>query len=70
MDDNRLTFTVGEAAALAGISPRSAYGLIRLGKFPSIRLGHRLVVPRAALLRLLDGETETAGATRSQGAPG
>jgi len=45
----RAVLTVGEAAAVLGISRGLAYELARSGELPVIRLGRRLVVPRAAL---------------------
>jgi len=45
--------TVEEAAHLLRIGRNSAYEAIRRGEIPAIRIGHRLLVPRAALERLL-----------------
>lgn len=50
-----LVWTVEETAGLLGISRGSAYEQVRLGNIPSIRLGGRIVVPRAALDKLLAG---------------
>lgn len=50
---DRLTFSVGEAAHLLGISRGLAYEQVRLGKLPVIRFGRRLLVPRVALERML-----------------
>jgi len=49
----RLTHTVEEAGKLLGLSRNSAYALARTGELPTIRLGKRLLVPKAALERLL-----------------
>jgi excisionase family DNA binding protein len=56
---DRLTLSVEEAASLAGISRNSAYEAVRRGELPVIRVGRRLLVPRAALLRLLNGGEAT-----------
>ena len=56
----RLTYTVEEAGRLLGLSRNSTYEAARTGELPTIRLGRRLLVPRAALERLL----ESAGATQ------
>lgn len=58
----RLTLTVEEAAAALGIGRGLAYEQIRQGTFPvrALRIGVRIVVPRAPLLALL-GITETEG---------
>ena len=55
----RLTYTVEEAGRLLGLSRNSTYEAARTGELPTIRLGRRVLVPRAALERLL----ESAGAT-------
>jgi excisionase family DNA binding protein len=52
--EGRLVVTVTEAAELLGISRGLAYELARAGQLPSLRLGRRLVVPRAALLEWLE----------------
>ncbi len=49
----RLTVSVEESAQMLGISRAFAYELVRKNEIPSIKLGRRLVVPLAALLRLL-----------------
>jgi excisionase family DNA binding protein len=53
--------TVTEAAAYLRISRGSAYEAARRGQLPTIRLGRRLLVPRAALNRMLDLVGETPG---------
>jgi excisionase family DNA binding protein len=53
-EDGRLTWTVTEAAKLLGISPTSAYEAARKGELPVRVIGRRMLVPRVALLRLLD----------------
>ena len=55
---DKLTLTVTECARLLGISRGSAYEGIRRGEIPSVRLGRRLLVPRAALERMLEGQTQ------------
>jgi excisionase family DNA binding protein len=55
--DQRVTLTVEEAAKLLGIGRGTAYEAARRGEIPTIRLGRRLVVPRAKLLAQL-GERE------------
>jgi excisionase family DNA binding protein len=53
MSEEKLTLTVPEAARLIGISRMTAYVAVREGTIPSIRIGRRVLVPRAALDRLL-----------------
>jgi excisionase family DNA binding protein len=50
---DRLTLTVEEAAATLGISRAFAYEAVRRGEIPSIRIGRRVLVPRATLERML-----------------
>jgi excisionase family DNA binding protein len=50
-----LTVSVEKAAKLLGISRASAYTYAKAGVLPSVRLGTRLLVPKAALDRLLAG---------------
>ncbi len=50
---DRQTLTVEEAATLLGIGRNSAYQAIARGELPALRLGRRLLVPRAALDRHL-----------------
>jgi excisionase family DNA binding protein len=53
-DDDRLTYTLTEAAQQLGISRWLAYEAAHRGELPVCRIGRRMLVPRAALLRLLD----------------
>jgi len=54
MDHERLTFNVNEVAALLGIGREKARLLCNAGVIPTLRLGRRLVIPRARFLRWLD----------------
>jgi excisionase family DNA binding protein len=56
----RLVLTVAEAGALLGISRAFAYELVARGELPVIRLGRRIVVPKAALLQIVDSASRTA----------
>jgi predicted DNA-binding transcriptional regulator AlpA len=49
----RQTYRLIEVAALFGISRNQAYECAKRGDFPTIKLGKRLVVPRAAIDRML-----------------
>ena len=51
--DEPLALSVKAAARISGLSRASAYKAIRTGQIPSLRLGKRIVVPRAALNRML-----------------
>lgn len=57
----RLGLTVEEAAGLLGISRALAYELVADGTIPCLRLRRRIVVPLAAVLRMLDPDGDGAG---------
>jgi len=52
----RLVLTVAEAGEMLGISRAFAYELVARGELPVIRLGRRRLVPRRALLALIETE--------------
>ena len=54
-EPERLVYTVAEAGKLLGLSRNLTYESIRMGQIPSIRVGRRILIPRAALIRLLEG---------------
>lgn len=56
------TMTVDDAARELGISRHTAYQCAKTGQIPTIRLGKRLVVPRARLEAMLRGEVEQKAA--------
>jgi excisionase family DNA binding protein len=47
----RLVLSIPEAPALLGVSKNSAYSAVARGEIPSIRVGRRIVIPRAKLLK-------------------
>lgn len=47
------TMTIEEAARTLGVGRSSAYEAAHRGDLPAIRIGHRLLVPRAAIERML-----------------
>lgn len=55
------TVKIDEAAAILGISRNGAYNAATEGTLPTIRIGKRLLVPRAALDRLLSGANRPQG---------
>jgi excisionase family DNA binding protein len=50
----RLTYTLTEAARRLGISRALAYEAANRGELPVCPIGRRVLVPRAALARLLE----------------
>jgi len=59
-EPNPKTMSVEEAARELGIGRSLAYQAAASGELPTIRLGRRLLVPRARLEALLNGDEETA----------
>ena len=57
---NKLTITVPEAARMLGISRGLGYEMAREGTIPTLRFGRRVVVPLAAIERLLQETNKTA----------
>jgi excisionase family DNA binding protein len=53
--DERLTYSIEEAGQLLGISRGLAYQLANSGGLPTLRLGRRLVIPKAALQKMIEG---------------
>lgn len=61
-DSERVTMTITEAARMLGLGRGGAYLAVSRGDLPAIRIGRRLLVPRAALERLLDSAGQRSGA--------
>ena len=53
-EDERLTYSIPEAARLLGLSKSTAYRAVESGDLPAIRLRGRLLVPRALLMQMLE----------------
>ena len=53
MSEERLTLSVVEAAKVLGIGRNLCYSRIKKGELPVLKIGRRLLVPRAALEKLL-----------------
>jgi excisionase family DNA binding protein len=60
-----LTMTIEAVARELGISRNTAYECARTGQIPTVRLGRRLLVPRAALENMLRGEGGAPPATEA-----
>lgn len=50
---DKKTLTVDEAAQLLGVGRSTAYEAVRRGEIPVVRIGKRLLVPMAALEKML-----------------
>jgi excisionase family DNA binding protein len=59
--DTALTYSVPEAGALLGLGRVAAYEAAARGDLPVLRIGGRILVPKVALQRLLDGALPVGG---------
>ena len=57
MTNSPFALTAEQVAELLGISRAHAYELMRTGEIPSVRLGRRVVVPRAVIDEMLGVST-------------
>ena len=53
LGEHRLTYTVPETAVILGIGVNQAYQWAAEGRAPHIRPGKRIIMPRAALTKML-----------------
>jgi excisionase family DNA binding protein len=57
--DEHPVLTVNEAASILRLSRAFTYELVARGVLPSVRFGRRIMVPRAAIQRVLDDSLAT-----------
>jgi excisionase family DNA binding protein len=55
--NTRRTLTIAETAKALGIGRNQGYEAARRGEIPTIKIGKRLLVPLAALDRMLEAAT-------------
>ena len=53
-ESEKLVYTVEEAGALLSLGRSGAYEAVRRGDIPTIRIGRRILVPRKALILMLE----------------
>ena len=63
----REAFSISEVAKLLGIGQALAYQAAESGDLPTVRIGRRILVPRAALESMLAGRPGTAASVPSEG---
>ncbi len=58
--DNKLCYTIPEAAKLIGVCRNQGYELAKRGELPTVKMGKLLFVPKAKLRKMfgLDGKGE------------
>jgi len=54
--ERKQTYTIKEAKRLLGVGTNAAYNAVHRGEIPVIKIGGRLLVPKAALDRMLNPE--------------
>jgi excisionase family DNA binding protein len=59
--DRPMTYTVEEAAKLLRIGRNQAYDAVKSRELPTIKIGKRILVPRAALEKMLAKAGAIAG---------
>lgn len=58
----RQTYSVPEVGKILGIGRSCAYEGVRTGRIPSIKIGRRVVVPRAVIRRMMGEANERIAA--------
>ena len=53
-DDDRLVLTMEEAGKLLGLGRSGTYEAAKRGDIPTLKIGSRILVPKVALLKLLE----------------
>lgn len=59
--------SVRDVASYLGVAENSVYAAIRSGELPAVRLGRRVLVSRAALMRWLTGGDAAVEPSASEG---
>lgn len=58
--DEHSVLTVSEAASVLRLSRAFTYDLVARGELPSVHFGRRIMIPRAAIERILDDSLPTS----------
>jgi excisionase family DNA binding protein len=67
MSSEKIILSVTETANLLGLSRNATYQGVQSGAIPSIRVGKRILVPKAALDRMLECRGKHADHITAQG---
>ena len=59
-DVDSIVWTVAEVGKILRLSRGATYEAIRSKQIPSIQIGRRILIPRAALERLVDGTNNSS----------
>ena len=66
MEQERATYNVAEAAKILGIGKQLAYAQVKNGRLPVIKCGRRLLIPKAALSKMLSSPEPIEDVPRSR----
>jgi len=55
-----LTVSVNQAAKMLSLSRNAAFAAVNRGEIPSIRIGRRILIPKARLISLINGDNNQA----------
>lgn len=58
---DRLTYDVAQVAKILGLSKNSTYHACLTGDIPHLRIGHRILIPRIALEKMLAEASKPKG---------
>jgi excisionase family DNA binding protein len=61
--DHPLAYSAADCARLLGVNRTTIYGLVASGQLGSVKVGGRRLIPRAALLALLEVDANDADAS-------
>jgi excisionase family DNA binding protein len=67
--DDRLAYSVTEAAQRLGVGPMTLYREIAEGKLPAIRIRDRVLVPKVVLERLVEEAIASQARANGTGSP-
>jgi excisionase family DNA binding protein len=60
-NNEKLVISAEEASKILNLSRNGTYSALQRGDLPSIRIGKRILIPTAALQRLLDSADKPKG---------
>jgi len=66
-DSGRLCLSVRETAALLGLSKNACYAAVARGEIPSMKIGKRLLIPKARFLARVAGQGEAGEGNNGNG---
>ncbi len=65
-EEDVLTLSIREAGRLLGISRGLMYEGVHTGQIPHIHIGRRILIPKQALIKLLEGKSDLSNESISR----